>query len=200
MRLRADAALPIDELAQASAKPQRRGVDRDIDVRRMRGREALLYGIENGAIFLESAAHAVGQLSRGLRIIGQDIAHLKPIVSGLLIIHGGQEIVGIHDEGRLVMFCLRTCGARRDEYGLDERMTRITNFVMLQAIACTGETNEGNIDGRDVDFAHPAKRGHAGRVGTLQDTSGRALPETFQRSGSRQGEKGRPDGRRGAAS
>ena len=36
----------VDELAQAPAKPQWRGVDRDVDVRRLRGRKALLDRIE----------------------------------------------------------------------------------------------------------------------------------------------------------
>ena len=130
----------------------------------MRGREALLYGIENDAIFLEGTAHAVGQQTRGLRIIGQNVAHLKPIVTGVLLIHGGQEIVRVHDEGGLVMLGFRAAGARGHEHGLDERMTRIADFVVLQSVAHAGETNEGNIDGRDVDLAHPAKRGHAGRV------------------------------------
>ena len=66
---------------------------------------------------------------------GEDVAHLKPIVAGVLLVDGRQEIVRVHDEGGHVMFRLRAAGARRHEDGLDERMTRIANFVMLQSIA-----------------------------------------------------------------
>ena len=100
----------VDELAQAPAKSQRCRVDRDVDIRGARGRKALLDGIENDAIFFEGAAHAVGHLPRGLRIVGQNIAHLKPVIARAARVDRRQKIVRVHDERGLTAFRVPVAG------------------------------------------------------------------------------------------